>query len=110
MAGGIAGGVRREPLALDHVEIELDATKPFDRVVLAEPIKLGQRVRAFRISIPAPNGAKTGEWTTLAEGTTVGHKRIVRVAESTATRVRIEILAARACPALSSISVHKTTQ
>ena len=92
------------------VEIELDATKPFDRVVLAEPIKLGQRVRAFRISIPAPNGAKTGEWTTLAEGTTVGHKRIVRVAESTATRVRIEILAARACPALSSVAVHKTAK
>jgi alpha-L-fucosidase len=48
------------------------------------------------------------DWRVLAEGTTVGHKRIVRVPVTTAPRVRVEILDARACPLLSALEVHAT--
>ena len=48
------------------------------------------------------------EWTTLAEGTTIGHKRIVRVPETKARYLRVEILDSRACPALTHLGVHKT--
>ena len=90
------------------IEVELDAAKPWDRVLLAEPIELGQRIRKFRISVPAGTGTSNNarDWRTLAEGTTVGHTRIVRVPVTKAPRVRIEILDARACPALSAIEVH----
>lgn len=88
------------------LEVDLDATKPFDRVVLAEPTWLGQRVRRFRIGVPATDGGEG--WTTIAEGTTIGHKRIVRVPETKAARIRVEIIDSRACPCLSAIAVHKT--
>ena len=92
------------------IEVELDPAAPWDRVVLAEPIELGQRVRRFRISVPAGTGTSNNgrDWRTLAEGTTIGRKRIVRVPRTSAPRVRIEILDARACPLISGISVHCT--
>ena len=90
------------------VEVELDAAKPFDRVVLAEPTWLGQRVRRFRISVPATPDDNHRDWTVIAEGTTIGHKRIVRVPETKAKYLRVEILDARACPCLTTLSVHKT--
>lgn len=92
------------------IEVELDPGKAFDRVLLQEPIALGQRVKKWRISVPA--GAGTGnngrDWQVLAEGTTIGHKRIVRVPTTRAPRVRVEILDARGCPLLSTVSVHAT--
>jgi hypothetical protein len=90
------------------IEVELDAAKPFDRVVLAEPTWLGQRVRKFRISVPAAPDNNHRDWTVIAEGTTIGHKRIVRVPETKAKYLRVEILDARACPCLTTLSVHKT--
>ena len=90
------------------IEVELDAAKPFDRVVLAEPTWLGQRVRKFRISVLPPPDAHDRSWSVIADGTTIGHKRIVRVPETRAERLRVEILDARACPCLTTIAVHKT--
>ncbi len=90
------------------IEVELDPTKPFDRVVLAEPTWLGQRVKKFRVSVPAQPSNNHRDWVTLAEGTTIGHKRIVRVPETKAKYIRIEILDSRACPALTNVGVHKT--
>ena len=92
------------------IEVELDPGAEWDRVVLAEPIELGQRIRKWRIGVTA--GAAAGdarrEWRTLAEGTTVGHRRIVRVPRTKAAAVRVEILDARACPMLSEVAVHAT--
>jgi len=92
------------------IEVELDPGAAWDRVVLAEPTELGQRIRRFRVSVPAGPGTSNNnrDWRVLAEGTTVGHKRIVRVPETRAPRVRVEILDARACPLLSAVGVHHT--
>src|SRR5512137_704949 len=55
--------------------VTLTFAKPtrFERVVLQEFIRLGQRVEAF--TIEAEVG---GAWRTIGEGTTIGYKRIVR--------------------------------
>lgn len=90
------------------IEIELDPTKPFDRVLLAEPTWLGQRIARFRISVPASPDNNHRDWVTLAQGTTVGYQRIVRVPPTKARFLRIEILDARACPCLSAVEVHCT--
>ena len=92
------------------IEVELDETKPFDRVVLAEPTWLGQRVKKFRVSVPATPSNNHRDWVTLAEGTTIGHKRIVRVPETKAKQLRVEILDSRACPALTTLGVHRAGQ
>jgi len=90
------------------IEVELDPSKPFDRVVLAEPTWLGQRVKKWRVSVPASPSNNHRDWIALAEGTTIGHKRIVRVPETKARFLRVEILDSRACPALTHLGVHKT--
>ena len=92
------------------IEVELDPAAEWDRVVLAEPIELGQRIRKWRISVPAGTGVgdTRGEWRTIAEGTTVGHRRIVRVPRTRAPAVRFEVLDARACPLVSEVAVHAT--
>ena len=88
------------------IELDLDPSKPFDRVVLAEPIELGQRVRKFRLSVRAAQGVP---WQPIAEGTTIGHKRIVRVPSTTAHLLRLEVMDARTQPLISAISVHGAT-
>jgi alpha-L-fucosidase len=92
------------------IEVSLDPGAAWDRVVLTEPTELGQRIRRFRISVPAGEGSGEGkrDWRVLAEGTTVGHRRIVRVPVTKAPLVRVEILDARACPLLSAVEVHAT--
>ncbi len=88
------------------IEVDLPDDVAFDRVVLREPTWLGQRVRKFRVLVPAGPDGRT--FRTLAEGTTIGRKRIVRVPVTKADRVRIEILDSRACPLISEIAVHAT--
>ncbi|HTM26621.1 MAG TPA: alpha-L-fucosidase [Vicinamibacterales bacterium] len=83
--------------------VELVWRRPvrFDRLVLQEAIELGQRVEAWTIETES-NGA----WEEVARGTTVGHKRIARFAPVTASRARVTIAKARACPAISTIAVY----
>jgi alpha-L-fucosidase len=83
--------------------VTLTFPKPtrFERVVLQEFIRLGQRVEAFTVEAEVD-----GAWKTLAEGTTVGYKRIVPCEPTTAARVRVNITRARACPTLATVSVY----
>lgn len=85
--------------------IDLGKETEFNRVVLQEYIRLGQRVDSFTVE------ARVGdEWQTLATETTIGYKRILRLPNTTATKVRINILSSRACPLISSIGVYRAPQ
>ncbi|MFK8846719.1 alpha-L-fucosidase [Streptomyces sp. Ac-502] len=82
------------------------ATRPggvtFDRVGLGEDLRYGQRVERFAVE------ARTGgTWRRIAEGTTVGHRRILALpAPVTADAVRVRVLAARAAPHLTPVTAH----
>lgn len=67
------------------VEIDFGETTTFNRLMLQEYIRLGQRVTAFRVFI-----LKNEKWEPLASGTTVGYKRILRFENQTAEKVKIE--------------------
>ncbi len=57
-----------------HVELTLARDVRADRVVLQEYLPLGQRVEGWRVE------RQDGQaWTTVAEGTTIGHARIVKI-------------------------------
>jgi alpha-L-fucosidase len=83
------------------VELEWPAAVTVDRIVLHEAIALGQRVEAWTIEADT-----AGRWTRIAEGTTIGHKRIARVSPLAARRIRVNITSALACPTISAISVY----
>ncbi|MFC9861619.1 MULTISPECIES: alpha-L-fucosidase [unclassified Streptomyces] len=74
----------------------------FDRVAVREDIRRGQRVERF--AVEARIG---GAWQRIAEGTTIGHRRILPLpAPVTATAVRVKVLASRAAPHLGATTLH----
>lgn len=83
--------------------IELTWKTPirFDRIVLQEPIALGQRVEAWAADVE-----QEGTWKPLTSGTTIGHKRIATFAPVTASRLRVRVTHARACPLISTLAVY----
>lgn len=83
-------------------------------LMMQEPIKLGQRIKDFRIEYSA-DGSTWRELCPSLETTTVGYKRIIPLNGSTsdsygdgykAKKLRITILDSRACPLLSNLSVY----
>ncbi|HUQ67475.1 MAG TPA: alpha-L-fucosidase [Flavitalea sp.] len=87
----------------DRASIEIDLRKNTNirYVVLEEYIRLGQRVSRFNIGIMEKN-----KWKTVAEGTTIGHKRIIRLQDIQSDKIRVNIISSRACPVISGISVY----
>jgi alpha-L-fucosidase len=83
--------------------LALPAPVAFDRVVVAEPIALGQRIASFDVQADTGSG-----WTRIATGTTVGYKRILPVPPTTASRVRIAIHDARATPLVGEVGLYST--
>ena len=81
--------------------LEFKKETNFDRVMLQEPIWLGQRIKAFAIDILGGNS-----WKQIAVGTTVGHKRIVIFSPQKSSSLRIRITDSRACPALTHVGIY----
>ncbi|MBV6458812.1 MAG: hypothetical protein HONBIEJF_01950 [Fimbriimonadaceae bacterium] len=72
-------------------------------IELGEAIALGQRVKRF--AVDAWNGEV---WRGIAEGTTIGRKRLLKVSGTLAKAVRIRIQDSRACPTLSTFRVWQS--
>ncbi|WP_455584885.1 alpha-L-fucosidase [Bacteroides sp.] len=69
---------------------ELVSDARFNTVLLQEDITKGQHIEAFRLEVEGD-----GEWKPLTEGTTVGYKRLLRLPETHAKRLRLTITASR---------------
>lgn len=79
----------------------LDRPGKINYLVIKEHIALGQRVTAFRVE--ACNG---GQFETLAEATTIGYKRILKLKPMVADRIRVTITGARATPLISETELY----
>jgi len=88
-----------------RLEIDLQAPVWFDRILLQEPIRFGQRISAFEIEARV-----SGEWTAVASGTTIGYKRLLRIPTVEADAVRIVILRSNNVPALSRFGLFKASE
>ncbi len=84
------------------IEIDLEKERSFDVAMIQESIGLGQRVMDFVVEAKTPDG-----WQTLAEGTTIGHKRLLRFPPVTASKVRLKITGSRACPVIHTVGLFK---
>lgn len=74
----------------------------FDRVAVREDIRQGQRVEKFAVEARID-----GSWQRIAEGTTIGNRRILPLASPvTATAVRVKVLESRAAPHLGATTLH----
>ena len=82
------------------IEIDFKKELLFNRLMLQEYIPQGQRVKAFSVEY-----YHRGKWNPLAEQTTIGYKRILRLPETMASRIRIHIKDALAVPQISEIQL-----
>lgn len=83
------------------LEIDLDGRRTVKYLLLQEYIKLGQRVKGFKVEYW--NGES---WQPLASATTIGYKRILRFDPVETDKLRVSITDAKACPVLSNVEVY----
>ena len=81
--------------------LELPAAQTIDRVFLSEHIALGQRIRAFDVEVRDGD-----DWRRVAEGTTVGARRILIFPDVSTRAVRVNVRDARGCPTLAEVAIH----
>jgi alpha-L-fucosidase len=83
------------------IVFEFNKPTPINRILLQEYIKLGQRVKAFNVE------AKVDEkWISLAQETTIGYKRILRIDRVTASALKINIADSKASILISNIEAY----
>jgi alpha-L-fucosidase len=87
------------------ISYELAGEKTFDVVSLQEKISVGQRVEKFAVE-----AYSAGKWTTIAEGTTIGYKRLIHFPAVTASRVRLHILSSRLNPVIAAFGLYKLAE
>lgn len=87
--------------------LTIDFGKPtrFNRCLVQEYIRLGQRVRAFSLEAYVNN-----EWKKIASATTIGYKRILRFPTTESTKVRFTVVDARSNPVISTIGFYEAPQ
>lgn len=73
----------------------------FNVAMLQEDISRGQRVEKFVIE--ALSGT---QWDTVATGTTIGYKRLIRFPEVKADEIRLTIVSSRATPYISTFALY----
>ncbi|WP_332368055.1 discoidin domain-containing protein [Spirosoma telluris] len=90
--------------ATRKASLTLQFTKPtaFNRFLVQEPIRLGQRVKSFTVE-----AFVDGNWKEIAKQTTIGYKRILRFPTIEATQLRLTILDAKGSPLISNLEVYK---
>jgi len=86
------------------LEILFREETEFDRILLQEPIRFGQRIASFSVAV-----RREGRWEPLGQWTTVGYKRLLRIPLVRAHGVRITIDDARGPPALSTVGVYRAS-
>jgi alpha-L-fucosidase len=106
-AGNITDGNKNSYWATDDnvtaasFEIELATPSTVKYIVLQEYIRLGQRVKAFNVEVWQDNG-----WKKVAEGTTIGYKRILTIPAIKSNKVKVNVTDAKACPVISNVEIY----
>lgn len=93
--------------SITRASLTIDFAKPtkFNRFLVQEYIRSGQRVKAFTLE-----ALVNGNWKELAKATTIGYKRILSFPTVTTTKVRFNITGSKACPLISNIGIYNAPQ
>lgn len=91
-----------DSVKLSSVIIDFGEPTEFNRLLIQEDIRFGQRIRKFSVEALIEN-----EWKTIDNQTTIGRKRILRFPNVFASKLQINFIDSRACPVISNIAVYK---
>jgi alpha-L-fucosidase len=81
--------------------IDFGKETTFNRFMVQEYIRLGQRVKAFIVEAYID-----GTWKEVAKATTIGYKRILRFPGVKAAQVRFTITDSKSCPLISNLGIY----
>jgi alpha-L-fucosidase len=84
-------------------EFKVRKNEEFDTFLISEDISKGQRVEGFTVEV-----LTDGEWNKIAEGTTIGYKRLLRFQPVKADRIRVTITSTRNTANISSVGLFRT--
>ena len=86
-----------------NASLTIDFRQPttFNRFLVQEYIRLGQRVKTFTVEAMVD-----GTWKEMAKATTIGYKRILRFPGVKATKVRFTITDSKSCPVISNLGIY----
>ncbi len=93
-------------LKLPSPNLKLDKGVPVDTVILQEEISKGERVRAYTIEGLVWHGDRAALWTKLADGTSIGHKRIQPIPVSSVSELRLTITDHAGTPAIRTFAAY----
>jgi alpha-L-fucosidase len=89
----------KEGIKTVSIEIKFRKKTTISYIALHEYVALGQRVKAFHIEV-----WKNKQWVKIAEGTTIGNRRIMAFDTQKSQKVRVVIDEVLEAPTLSGIS------
>ena len=72
----------------------------FDHILLQESLSVGQRVEAFQVEAWI-----NSEWQPIAEGTTIGYKRILHIPATRVSRIRVRFIQNREEAGIARVAV-----
>ncbi len=84
------------------ITVDFNEPTEFNRFLIQEDIRFGQRVKKFTLEANIEN-----QWKQIDAQTTIGRKRILRFPNVVASRIRLNIVDSKACPVISNIGVFK---
>lgn len=89
--------------SVQKASLTLDFRKEitFNRLLLQECIKLGQRVHKFNLEAYIDD-----TWKEVANGTTIGYKRILRFGDTKARKVKLTLETDAPCLTLSNLEIY----
>jgi alpha-L-fucosidase len=87
------------------IELNFGVDIDFDRLLISENFRNGQRVEKFALDV-----FRAGEWKEILGGTTIGYKRLLRFDTVRTVKARIRIISSRDNPEISEIGIYKSPQ
>ena len=93
------------PAGANRGTIEITFAKPivFDRALTMEWLSEGQHIEDYAVEV-----YRQGKWVVVAQGRAIGHKKIDAFPPSTASRVRLNIIAASGKFAIREFQLYNT--
>lgn len=82
--------------------VQMDGPTAVNGILLQEAVRLGQRVKAFTVEAESD-----GVWTTVAQGSTIGFRRILWFPTVPATRIRVHVTDAKGSPCLFALKLYR---
>ena len=82
-------------------EFKVKEGETFNTLLVREDISKGQRVENFTLE-----AFSNGQWGTIAEGTTIGYKRLLKFPDTKAEKVRITINSSRKTTMIAEVGLY----